>query len=43
MTYIDDLKYDQFVNDMDSHFSRTKITNFNIIHHQCCGDELENL
>ena len=43
MSYIDHLKYHQFVNDMDSHFSRVKITNFDIIHHPCCGDELENL
>ena len=27
---------------MDSHFSCTKITNFDIIRHQCCSDELEN-
>ena len=42
MTYIDNLKYDNFINNMDSHFSNAKITNLDIIHHQCCGDELEN-
>ena len=41
MTYIDDLKYDQFVNDMDLHFSHAKVTNFDTIHHQCCSDKLE--
>ena len=42
-TYIDGLKYKHFVEDMDSHFSRAKITNLNIIvHHQCCDDPLQN-
>ena len=27
---------------MDSHFSRAKTINFDIIHHQCCGDPLQN-
>ena len=43
MTYIDNLKYDNFINNMDSHFSNAKVTNIDIIHHQCCGNELENL
>ena len=43
MTYIDDLKYDRFVNYVNSHFSSAKVINFNIIHHQCRGDKLENL
>ena len=42
MTYIDNLKHEQFVEDMDSHFSRVKISNFDLIHHQCCGDKLQN-
>ena len=42
MTYIDDLKCENFVLDMDSHFSRAKVVNFDIIHHQCCGDKLNN-
>ena len=43
MTYIDDLKYDNFVvNDMDSHFSDVKVVNFDIIHHDCHGDKLQN-
>ena len=35
MTYLDDLKYKQFTEDMDSHFSRAKIT-------QCRDDPLQN-
>ena len=33
MTYIDHLKCENFVHDMDSHFSRAKVVNFDIIHH----------
>ena len=42
MTYIDDLKYEQFVEDMDSHFSRVRISNFDLFHHQCCGGSLRD-
>ena len=42
MTYIDDLKYENFVHNMDSHFSQAKVVNFDIIHHQCRGDKLDN-
>ena len=42
MTNTNHLKYKQFVENMDSHFARAKITNFNIIHHQCQGDPLQN-
>ena len=42
MTYIDNLKYKQFVEDMDSNFSRAEIPNFDLIHHQCRGDKLQN-
>ena len=42
MTYIDDLKYDRFVKDMISHFSCVKVINFDIIHHRCSGDKLQN-
>ena len=42
MTCIGDLKYDRFVNDMNSHFSRVKVINFDIIYHQCGGDKLQN-
>ena len=42
MTYIDNLKYDNFLRDMDSHFSKVKVVNFDIIHNQCQGKKLEN-
>ena len=42
MTYLDNLKYEHFIEDIDSHFSRAKITNFNILHHQCRSDPLQN-
>ena len=42
MKYIDDLKYEHFFEDTDSLFSRVKIRNFDIIHHQCCGEPLQN-
>ena len=35
MSYIDNLKYEHFVEDMDNHFSRMKIINFDLIHHEC--------
>ena len=42
MTYIDNLKYDNFLRDMDLHFSKVKVINFDIIHNQCQGKKLEN-
>lgn len=42
MTCIDDLKQ-HFAEDMDSNFFHAKITNFDLIHHQCCGNKLQNL
>ena len=42
MTYIGDLKHEHFIEDMDSHFSRVKITNFDIINQQCCGGPLQS-
>ena len=38
-----DLKYEQFVGNMDSHFIRAKIVNFDLIHHKCRGDKLSYL
>ena len=35
ISYINDLKYRHFLENMDSHFLRAKITNFDIIHHEC--------
>ena len=42
ISYINDLKYRNFLENMDSHFLRAKITNFDIIHHECWGDKLQN-
>ena len=36
MMYIDDLEYEHFIEDTDSHFSCVKVTNFDLIHYQCC-------
>ena len=41
MTYINDLKCEHFIEDTNSHFSLMKITNFDIIHHQCRDDSLQ--
>ena len=40
ISYIDDLKYEHFIKNMDDHFTRAKIVNFDLIYHKCCGDEL---
>ena len=42
MTYIDNLKYEHFIEDTDSYFSQAKIINFDIIHHECRGNPLQN-
>ena len=41
MPYIDDLKYNEFIENTDEYFQKAKIINFDIIHHECKGDELE--
>lgn len=41
MTYIDDLKFKNLVEDLDAHFSDAKVSNFDIIHHQWWGDPLQ--
>lgn len=43
MIYIDNLKHDRFTNNMDSHFSQVYFINFDIIHHKCRGEPLQNL
>ena len=40
LTYLDDIKYERFMKDPDTSLKNTKIINFDIIHHQCRGDEL---
>ena len=41
ITYFDQLKYKEFKKDRDAYINETKITNFDIIHHECRGDKLE--
>ena len=41
MPYIDDLKYNEFIEKTDEHFQKAKIINFDVIHHERKGDELE--
>lgn len=43
MTWYDDLKYDEFVSDMNGYFENVQVINFDIIHHLCRGDKLQNL
>ena len=40
LTYIDHLKYRDFINDSDGHFEKDKIINFDTIHKQCCGEKV---
>ena len=40
MPYIDDLKYNEFIESIDENFQKAKIINFDIIHHECRGDHL---
>ena len=39
LTYIDQLEYERFSNDRDHYLKNVKLTNFDIIHSQCRGDE----
>ena len=41
MTYIDKLKYSNFLKDTGGHFKRTQIINFDIIHKQARGEKTE--
>ena len=43
MTYTEDLKDENFVHDMDSHFSRAKVVNFDMIHHQIRQSRIRQL
>ena len=40
LTYLDDIKYERFMNNPDKSLKSIKIINFDIIHHQCRGDAL---
>ena len=37
LSYLDDIKYENFIKDPDQSIRQTKIINFDIIHHQCRG------
>ena len=37
LTYIDQLKYRDFISDPNAHIKNTQIINFEMIHAQCCG------
>ena len=39
---IDDLKYEEFVQDIGFHFLCVRVVNFDITHHQCRGSPLAN-
>ena len=36
------MSYDKIIDDPDSHFKNSYITNFDLIHHECRGDELSH-
>ena len=40
MLYIDVLKCEHFVKNMENHVARAKIVNLHLIHHECRGDKL---
>ena len=42
LSYLDDLKFEKFMENPDQSFRNTKIVNFDIIHHECRGDKLNN-
>ena len=40
MLHINNLKYEHFVENIDNHFTRAKIVNLDLIHHECHSDTL---
>ena len=40
-TRLNKMKYDEILNDLDGHFSNCYVTNFDLINHECRGNELE--
>ena len=40
MTYYDYLKYKEMSDNPENYFSKKKVVNFDLIHHQCRGDPL---
>ena len=41
-TRLNKTKYDEILNDLDGHFKKCYVTNFNLIHHECRGDQLNH-
>ena len=41
ISYIDHLKYKDMSDDLDSYFKNAQVVSFDIIHHECRGDELK--
>ena len=40
MTWYGQIKCEDFLRDTDQHFQQAKIINFDIIHRECCGEEV---
>ena len=41
-TYLDDIKYEKVMKDLDHFIKNARIINLDIIHHECRGKPLEN-
>ena len=41
-TYFDYLNYKEMAENTTNYFHDKHVLNFDIIHHECCGDKLEN-
>ena len=41
ITYTDKLKHDKFIKDIDGHFKRIEVINFDIIHRQARGETID--
>ena len=39
-TRLNKARYDEILNDLDGHFKNCYVTNFNLINHECRGDQL---
>ena len=42
LTYLDDLKYQKFEENLDKYMKNVKIINFDLIHHHCRSDRLQH-
>ena len=41
-TRLNEMKYNEILNDLDGHFQNCYVTNFDLIHNECRGDKLQN-